>query len=104
MTLQELYTGLSSLSIPVSYSHFTQPPTVPFIVYRMDGSDDFMADNRNYQRISDVSIELYTDIKDVSSEASLEQKLTDMGMTYTKNEVWVESELLFRVLYEAQIV
>jgi hypothetical protein len=70
----------------------------------MDGSDDFMADNRNYQRISDVSIELYTDIKDVSREASLEQKLTDMGMTYTKNEVWVESESLFRVLYEAQIV
>lgn len=104
MTLEGLYTELATLNLPLAYHQHTEPVSVPFLVYRFDGSDDLMADNQNYAAISDITIELYCNKKDLVSEALVEDKLKDLRLPYVKHEVWVETEELFMTLYEVTII
>ena len=50
-------------------------------------------------KISEVHIELYTDLKDLSVESAVEAVLDSHGIFYQKSEVWIESERLYEVLY-----
>lgn len=65
MTLAELKKILDATGYPVAYSHFTATatkpvPLPPYICYLVDGSPNMMADNKVYQKVNDVNIELYT--------------------------------------------
>lgn len=104
MTLSELYTELNSLGLPLAYHQHTGAVSLPFLVYRFEGSDDLMADNHNYVEISDVAIELYSNKKDTTSEALVEDKLKELRLPYVKHEVWIETEELFMTLYEVTII
>ena len=104
MTLEGLYAGLATLGLPLAYHKHTEAPQLPFLVYRFDGSDDLMADNQNYAEISDITIELYSNKKDLVSEALVEDKLKELRLPYVKHEVWVEAEELFMTLYEVTII
>ncbi|MCC8044813.1 MAG: hypothetical protein LIP12_04855 [Clostridiales bacterium] len=50
-----------------------------------------------------LHIELYTDKKDPDFEEQVETVLTEYGIYYNKSEVWIESELLYEVLYEMEV-
>ena len=50
-------------------------------------------------RINEVHIELYTDLKDLAVEQQLEDVLDEHGIFYNKSETWIESEKLYEVLY-----
>ena len=104
MTLADLYTQLATLEMPLAYHRHTGPVSVPFLVYRFDGSDDLMADNHNYAEISDITIELYANKKDTAAEALVEDKLKELRLPYVKREVWIETEELFMTLYEVTII
>ena len=45
-------------------------------------------------RINEVHIELYTDLKDLAVEQQLEDVLDEHGIFYNKSETWIESEKL----------
>ena len=66
------------VSIPVAYYEFEQATEKgpPFICYYETGSNDFIADNKNYQRIRPFVVELYTDNKDFALE-KLRNKITN---------------------------
>ncbi len=104
MTLSELYTELATLGLPLAYHQHTGAPQLPFLVYRFDGSDDLMADNHNYAEISDITIELYSNKKDLASEKLVQDKLKELRLPYVKHEVWIDTEELFMTLYEVTIL
>ena len=109
MTQEELYQALKAIGYPVAYSHFVSTPqnpapTPPFITYRFMNSSDLMADGQNYAEISSFAVELYTDAKNQVAEAKVQDKLKDLRLPYTKTETWIDSEKLFQVIYEIQLI
>lgn len=99
--MDELLLILGEMQIPFAYDHFAEgeSPDPPFICYLLPGSNNFSADGRVYYKISEVHIELYTDLKDLSVENAVESVFDSHGIFYQKTEVWIESEKLYEVLY-----
>jgi len=109
MTLAELNQALKAIGYPVAYSHFVDTPQnpapkPPFIVYREAYSSDVMADNINYVGVSNIQIELYTDHKDLTAEAAVQNKLKELGLPYSKTGTYLEDEKLFQTIYEIQLI
>ncbi|RJQ25527.1 MAG: hypothetical protein C4589_11025 [Peptococcaceae bacterium] len=104
MTQAELYTALKSLGMPVAYGEFTTPQIPPFITYQFAYSDDMMADNQNYLEVGNFQVELYTDKKDSVTETSVQNKLKELRMPYSKIEVWLDEENLRQIIYEIQLI
>lgn len=89
------------MQIPFAYDHFAEgeSPDPPFICYLLPSSNNFSADGRVYYKISEVHIELYTNLKDLSVKAAVEDMLDEYDIFYNKSETWIESERLYEVLY-----
>ncbi|WP_124728805.1 hypothetical protein [Staphylospora marina] len=104
MTLPELVQVLKATGFPVAYSHFSATPSIPFITYTEIGSNNFHADNKTYQQIRRVHIELYTDKKDLQAEATLEALLEAHELAYETSEAYIDSEQLFQKVYEIEVV
>ena len=66
-------------------------------------SDNFAADSMVYFKVNRLNIELYTDLKDVELEETVEAVLDRHGIFYEKSEVWIESENLYEVLYQMEV-
>lgn len=99
--MDELMELMKEMGIPYAYDHFAEgeSPDPPFLCFLLPGSDNFAADGRVYYKISEVRVELYTDIKDVSAEQAVEAVLDRHGFFYEKSETWIDSEKLYEVLY-----
>lgn len=115
MTYKEVYQAVSGIqfgegTIPAAYYQFPEDdpnnpaPPPPFLVYYYPGSDDLTADNTNFQRIRPLTIELYSDSKDFSLEAAVETALNAAGLVYSRTETYVESEHLYMVTYNSEII
>lgn len=99
--MDELMELMKEMGIPYAYDHFAEgeSPDPPFLCFLLPGSDNFAADGKVYYKISEVRVELYTDIKDVSAEQTVEAVLDRHGIFYEKSETWIDSEKLYEVLY-----
>ena len=105
MTAKEIYAGLKSLGYPIAYRQFKEGdvPATPFMVWYVDGTDNFAADGIVYEKISNIYIELYADKKDFDAETKIEKWLTDNGIYYDYDEFFVETEKYIETLYMCQI-
>lgn len=103
MTLSELNAILKSSGYPVTYSHFKDAQTPPFICYWSPYSPNFIADNKVYKKIDVVQIELYTTKKDLAAEKKLEDLLDANDLPYEPIESFIESEQLFQRIYEVRL-
>ncbi len=105
MTHNELMELLEETSLPIAYDHFAEgeSPEPPFICFLYPASNNFSADGQAYYKISEVHVELYTDLKDPETEEKLEAVLDRHGIFYNKTEVWIESERLYEVLYSFEM-
>lgn len=106
MTEKEVYQMVKSVRLPVSYHHFEegQAPDPPFLVYLYPGTNNFSADGTVYQGVNQLDIELYTDIKDLEAEKRVEAVLKEHGFFYEKTETYLESEKMYEVLYETEVL
>lgn len=100
--MDELVKIIEEMGIPFAYDHFAEgeSPDPPFLCYLLPGSDNFAADGRVYYKMSEVRIELYTDLKDVSLEEKITAVLDNHGIFYEQSEVWIEEEKLYEVAFE----
>lgn len=73
MELDEIYTKLKRLDIPVAYLKFNKPQNLPFAVYYEAGGTVEGADGYNLYRRTNIIVELYTERKDVGLERKLEE-------------------------------
>jgi len=76
----------------------------PFVVFFYSQIDDLYADESNYQRIVRLNIELYTAEKDFDSEAAVEAVLAENDLTYYKEENYIDSEKLYQIAYEMEVI
>ena len=86
MTYENVIEMLEEAGLPLAYDHFAEgeSPDPPFLVF--------------------LNIELYTDVKDPETETQIEDILIAHDLPYEKSEVWIESEKLYEVLYQTQII
>lgn len=106
MTEQEVYQIVKSIGFPVAYHHFEegQSPDLPFLVYLYPESNNFSADGIVYQKITELDIELYTDKKNLNAEKKIETVLKKNGFFYNKTETYLDTEKMYEVLYEMEVV
>lgn len=106
MTYKEVAQMIAGIGLPYAYDHFPegQGPNPPFICFFFEGSDDFAADNINFQRIRPLTLELYTDNKDFALEETVEEALNSAGLYYTRSEVYIDSERMYEVVFTTEII
>lgn len=92
---------IRKIGFPFAYNHFAEgeSPSPPFLIYLIPRRDDFKADGKNYYKVQEVRLELYTDKKDIYLEINIEQILEEYGICFEKSETWIASEKLYEVLY-----
>ena len=106
MTYKEVNEIIASIGLPYAYNEFPEgtEQTPPFICFLFDDSNDFTADNVNYQKIRGLEIELYTDNKDFALENTIETVLTQNGFVYIKNETYIDGEKMFQITFSTQVI
>ena len=95
-----LFALLKTTGLPVAYHHFTSPPSPPYVVYLFSYSSNFGADNKVYNAAKNYQVELYTKVKETASEKLIEDLFNANDIFWEKTETYIDSEGLFRVLYE----
>lgn len=108
MTLAELNTNLKSLtgfSDKVVYRAWPvgQAPPLPFIVFLVEGSDNFGADDIVYKAINRVNIELYSKNKDTVSEGLIEALLESLAIYWEKDETYIDDEQCYEIIYTIEV-
>lgn len=105
MTLPELKDKLKTLDLPIAYRCFAvgQVPELPYIVYYADEDIAFYADDIVYHEGYAVTIEVYTEKKDVELEKKVKQLLNDNGLPYESYESFLDSENMYLKAYEIEI-
>ena len=105
MTYKQIDTMVGLMGLPYAYYQFPETgQKPPFICWYLEGIDDVYADNANYQRIVNLTIEFYSDEKDFTNEADIESQLTLSGLTYTKTETYIDSEKMHQTVYEMEVL
>lgn len=106
MTHKQIASMIESAGFPYAYYQFPEgtAQAPPFVVFFYSEIDDVYADNSNYQRIEQLNIELYTSEKDFTAEATLENVLKNNGFSYHKYESYVDSEKMYQIAYETQVL
>lgn len=104
MTYKEVKTLLSTTNLPVVYYQWPegQAPEPPYLIFYYPGDNDFIGDNSNYQKIRELTVELYTDQKDFALEETVEGVLS--GMVYSRYETYIDDERMFLVTYEMEVI
>lgn len=89
----------------MAYDHFAegQSPKPPFLLYLYPRADNFAADGVAYHKQDVLHLELYTNKKDLATEARVEAVLDEHGLFYDKSEVWISEEKMYEVLYQTEV-
>lgn len=106
ITREALSDFIESLGLPCAYDQFDDdtPQEPPFICWLLTTNSDVMADDENYVDKELLSIELYTVIRDFDLEKSIEDKLKAAGLTYYKEASRIDSEKMYQIAYESEVI
>ena len=106
MTYRQVAEMVSSIGVPYAYYQFPNNTGIapPFVCFYFNSSNDFAADNTNYQRIRQLSLELYTDNKDFTLEQTVENILNQNGLVYSREETFLDSEKMNMVTFMTEII
>lgn len=108
MKLADLFTilnGMQGFVGKVVYNAWEEgkAPRLPFICYRETQSNNFYADDKVYQKIQYIDIELYSKLKDSESEELIEETLNNNNLAWEKTETYLYDEKCFQIIYEISI-
>lgn len=106
MTYTDIAKMMEQMHLPFAYHHFERgkAPPLPYFVFYYDGRSDFSADNHAYQKIVEVTLELYSNQKDFKSESQIESVLERNEILYDKTEEYISSEKMFEQIYEFELL
>lgn len=106
MTRKEVAQMVDSIGLPYAYYQFDEDTAQapPFVVFFFSTSNDLYADQTNYQRIVSLSIEFYSSEVDFDTEETIEAILNDAGLTFYKEQSFIESERIWQTAYDMEIV
>ena len=104
MIQSELFTLLKTTLYPVSYHHFTTPPTPPYIVYLRAFDNNISSDYKVHGKFKFYQVELYTVKKDLAAEQKLELVLNGINSDYDVSETYIDTEALYQVIYQIKVM
>lgn len=106
MKLSEIANMVKSIGLPYAYHHFPEGTgqDTPFVCFYYPQSLDLYADNINYQRINQLTVELYTDNKDFDNEQNVEAALTAAGLVWSKEEFYIDEERMYLSSYTTEVL
>lgn len=106
MTYQQVNDMIASFGLPYAYYEFPDdtPQVPPFVCFYYEQTDDVYADDKNYQRIIELTIEFYSKHKDFVIETNIEQTLTAAGLTYVRYGQFLDSEHMHETVYEMEVL
>ena len=101
----EFKAELEQLEIPIQYRAFQvgHAPSLPYLIFYENDSDNIFADNHNYFDVLNVVCELYADEKDIELETKLQKLLYDLEIEYNSTETFIDSENMYLKAYDVQI-
>lgn len=99
MTEIEIKQMLEESNIPVFRGHAPVGTTVPYMVYNVNFSDNFGADNVTYAKIPQYQVDLYQNTPSLEIRETIEQLLTANGFYFTEDEADMEEQSLFVTYY-----
>lgn len=105
MTEETVTQMIEEMDLPFAYHHFAEgeAPSLPYIIYLYPESIEFSADGMVYAKGAVLRIELYSEIRDVDLERRIEDVLDSYEMFYHKQELFIDSERLYEVMYEMEV-
>lgn len=103
MTLEQLYTLITTNGFKYAYGAFKTPTEPPHLVAITRGTDNMMADNKTWYKQTPIQL-TYTYIdKDTTEQAKLEDTvLKDLAWNKT-DEVYLSDEKVWQVDYFFEI-
>lgn len=103
MKLAEFDKVLNTIGIPVTYYAFPEEeaPALPYICYLVTGSKNMFADGVVYEKILQLQVELYTQLKDVNIEDKVESALASFA--WQKTETYIDSQKCYQIIYEIEV-
>ncbi|MBL1226605.1 hypothetical protein [Enterococcus sp. BWR-S5] len=105
MKLEEIKKILDSTGLQVAYRQWEKGkvPNLPYIIYYQENTDNFTADNHVFHKGIRVSIELYSNLKNILAEEAIEKIFDENKIEWEASETYIESERMYLVLYETTI-
>ena len=106
MKISEIKDMLAETGVPATYSHWTEKdvPPLPYICWSLPNSDNFAADNRVYQQVELLSIELYTDVRDFALEKTVADVLDSHELVWDRDSNWIASEAMNETDFTAEVL
>jgi len=106
MTYKEIAQMIEKVGVPYAYYQFPEDTgqEPPFICFYYPNNNDFVADGENYVKVVQLVIELYTDNKDFSLEATLEAVLAEYDLVFTREETYIDSERMYLEAYYTEVI
>ena len=105
MTYLDIIAGMESIGLLCNYHKWSQAPALPYTLITHTESDDLMADNHNYFDIGNYRLELYTALKDPTTERKVENWLKAQRIPYGKSSPgFIDSENMFLTVYNIQLI
>lgn len=105
-TREEINAMIESMDLPFTYYQFekgtAQAP--PYVVFFYSTDSDVFADDSNYVDKEQLNVELYTRYRDFDLEKQVEAILESNGFTYGKEASFIESERLYQIAYEMEVI
>ncbi len=103
MDLDEIYSKLKTLDIPVTYLKFNKPQKLPFMVYFEAGGSVEGADNYNLYRRKTIKIEIYSAKKDIPLERKVEELFRDTELEKDV-DTYLPDEEMFMTAYSFETI
>lgn len=104
MTTAEVAYMVASFGFPWRYSHFSQTPATPYVVFYYPNNNDVFADSSNYVDKRALYIDLFTQTKDAEAEETIEAVLKSYGLTWYKQTDFLGDELIYQTTYEMEVI
>ena len=105
MTEETVTQMIEEMELPFAYHHFAEgeAPSLPYLIYLYPESIEFSADGKVYAKGTVLRLELYSEIRDLDLERRIEAVLGSYEMFYHKQELYIDSERLYEVMYEMEV-
>lgn len=102
---QDIRSIIETAGLPCAYRTWGegQAPPLPYCVYYAGRANNFAADGVVWFTAQRYTVELYTEDKNPTIEAVLEAALTEAGIFWTKDEVYIDSERMNEIIYEFEV-
>lgn len=104
MTYIDLMGEIRELGYPCEFEKFDSPPTPPFVAIRSSRDSSVNMDNQNYLDIPGYFVECYSNKRDPLTETKIQNLLRELRLPFFKSQTWIESEKLYQVVYEIQLI